>query len=296
MAEILESLNAVRKKIGYEAFIFFVMSFVTLTFGDKLGKDAPEVLRNSVPILAGGLFFVGIIIALLKLFAVFFSHRPARGLIDGLAAGIMAGVMGGYFGYGYHGGSNYIESPFFRMALCVLFATPIGGILGLFMDLFHPDRPIQLKKYLGVAILVFSSAIVVVGYGIVQFVPRLRGGITLGDVQLIFEIFLLIISGLTAFSFSWPFKKIGIRSCTLFASIVIARVYTLIIPTRDPLQKGISLYQRKFLYNSNDIHDISGNIDLAFTVVTFMVWTLVTYALFYKDHRLYRLLNLRNES
>jgi hypothetical protein len=296
MTEILESLNVVRKKIGYESFIFLVMSFVTLTFGDKLGKDAPEVLRNSVPILAGGLFFIGIIIALLKLFAVFFSNRPARGLIDGLAAGIMAGVIGGYFGFGYHGGSNSIDSPFFRMALCVLFATPIGGILGLFIDLFHPDRPIQWKKYLGIAILVFSSTIVVVGYGIIQFVPQLKDGITLGDLQLLFEIFLLIISGLTAYSFGWPFKKIRIRYCTLFASIALARVYTLIIPVRDPLQEGYRLYQRRFLYNPSDIHDISGKIDLAFTIVTLMVWTLVTYALFFKDHRFYRLLNSRNKS
>ncbi|MGD1860178.1 MAG: hypothetical protein ACFB0E_09440 [Leptolyngbyaceae cyanobacterium] len=281
MGEIINFLTAIRNKIGYEAFIFIGFSFITLTFGEQLSassKVAPE-LEVTIRVLAGILFAVGLLIAFLRIFYSFFTLRPARGMIDGLAAGLIAGLIGGYFGYGFHSGSQYPLHPFLRTLLCIPYATSIGGILGLCIDLYHPDRKISWRKYLGALVLSFAILFAVVGFGLFLFVPAFSGaGITLSNIQLIFEVGLLAITAIVAFGFSWPIKKYLTRFLFIFFSITIARIITFLVAIENPAQSVVSLGQLQYL------DTLEGGINLAISAIILMLWFIATYGCFYLDH------------
>lgn len=258
MGEITNFLTAARDKIGYEAFIFIGFSFITLTFSEQLSDKVPTPIQMTLRGLAGILFALGLLIAFLKIFYSFFTLRPARGMIDGLATGLIAGLIGGYFGYGFHSGSQYPMHPFLRTLLCVPFAIAIGGVLGLCIDLYHPDRTISWRKYLGALILSFSVLFALVGFGLFLFVPTFPGtGIMLSDIQLIFEVGLLVMTSIVAFSFSWPIKKYLARLLLVFFSIAVARIITFLVAIEDPEQSPIRLGQRQYF------EGLEGGIELA---------------------------------
>lgn len=181
MTDALGSLNNFRKKIGYEPLLFFALASATLGFAAKLRNDVGknQTLVSLLDFSAGCLFAIGLLIALLRIVSVFFSHRPARGFIDGLAAGLIAGLLGGLFGYGSHDvlffpgfePQPYVEPAYIRTAYCVLFAVPIGAVVGVLCDLVHPDRAIPWRKYLGAVILAVGVLICVTGLGVGVFSP-----------------------------------------------------------------------------------------------------------------------------
>jgi len=98
MADSLPSLSELgkyRKKIGNWPLLFFTLAITTATFTSNLKTD--EQITSLLNFTAGCLFALALLIALLKIISAFFTHRPARGLIDGLGAGLVAGIIGGFF-------------------------------------------------------------------------------------------------------------------------------------------------------------------------------------------------------
>jgi hypothetical protein len=180
MADSLPSLSELgkyRKKIGKWPLLFFTLAITTATFTSNLKTD--EEITSLLNFTAGCLFALG----LLKIISAFFTHRPARGLIDGLGAGLVAGIIGGFFGYGFHNvfelpgftPLSYVEPRYYRIGLCVLFATPVGGIMGMLCDLAHPDRAIPWRKYIGAMILAITILLCVTGYGVHFTYPLWKG-------------------------------------------------------------------------------------------------------------------------
>jgi hypothetical protein len=161
MPDVFAALKHFRRQIGYEPILFLSLAFIAVAFANQIPMtDRGATLGRLIIFVAGCLFGLGVLIALLRTVSALFTHRPARGLIDGLAAGLLAGVVGGTFGYGLHSvyrypdgfASPYVEPAAFRVALCVLFATPLGGVVGVFIDLLHPDRQVPWRSYFGVAV------------------------------------------------------------------------------------------------------------------------------------------------
>jgi len=306
MSVTLPSLNEFRKKIGNGSLLFFALATTTTTFAGRLHTEEEHTrkIREFLNFAAGCLFALGLLIALLRIVSVFFAHRPARGMIDGLAAGLIAGVVGGYFGYGFHDiyhvagylDERYFEPSYYRIALCVLFAVPVGGIMGLLCDLAHPDRAIPWRKYLGALILSIGILLCVTGMGVALYTPDMKGaGIIVSDIQLLFEIFLLAFALIVTTSFGWPFRRISARLPVLFMSIVVGRLLTLLLPGFDSqlARAGVRLYRSQFLYEqdvstSTSIFGLwtTGQTQLASTVVAFVIWVVLCYCIFYRNHRL----------
>lgn len=283
---VIEALKLIREKIGYQAFVVLVLSFIAATFAQRLNDDVPGALRASCWVIAGGMFAVGILMALLQLSMPLFKHRPARGLIDGLAAGVLSGVVGGYLGFGFHHTSEYVDPTFARVGLCILFATPVGGVLGLAFDLFQPDRPIPWRTYLGVILLSFMFLFAVVGFGLRWFIPTMRGhGITVSDLQLLFESFLVFSVGIAAIQFVWPARQVLQRLPVLIGGIILARCATFIMPYIAAPGSSCTHF-----YCSEFVGDANGRASLAATVIALMTWAICTYGVLVKGHGLNRLL------
>jgi hypothetical protein len=279
VAEIINLLTAVRDKIGYESFIFIAFSFITIAFGEQLNDQIPSELEAILRAIAGILFAVGLLIAFLRVFHSFFTLRPARGMIDGFASGLVAGFIGGYFGYGSHSIAAYDIHPLLRMLLCVPFSIAVGGVLGLCIDLYHPDRKIPWRKYIGSIILSFAVLFSLVGFGIFIFVPSFSGaGIILSDIQLIFEVALVTMSAIIAFGFGWPLKKYIYRLLFIFFSIAVARIITHTVFIDNLNQTNFRLSQKQY------VSGLEGGLDLTFSVIILMLWFIASYGLFYLDH------------
>ena len=174
MGSVISFLEALRERIGYESLVFISFSFITLIFLEQLRGNVSEQIEVILQGTAGILFSVGLLIAFLRSFHSLFTLRPAKGMIDGLASGFMAGLFGGYFGYGLHHGSQYTTHPFIRAILCVPFAIAIGGVLGLCIDLYHPDRSISWRKYASALVAAFAILFSLVGVSIFMLVPKTK--------------------------------------------------------------------------------------------------------------------------
>jgi hypothetical protein len=199
-----------------------------------------------------------------------------------LAAGILAGVVGGYFGFGYHTAPDYVEVPFIRVMLCILFATPVGGVLGLCFDLFQSDRQIPWRTFLGVILVSLVMLAVVVIYGLLYFIPTMKGhGINMSDLQLLFELFVAFSIIIVAIEFNWPIGKIIARIPLFVASVLIARIATyLIMPAMTPpTPHCFSLSCSEF------INSVNGRSNFAVSVVLLMAWSVCTYAILVIDDK-----------
>jgi hypothetical protein len=173
--------------------------------------------------------------------------------------------------------------PLLRTILCVPFAVAIGGVLGLFIDLYHPDRTISWRKYLSALILSFAMLVALVGVGLFTFVPAFPGaGITLSDIQLIFEVGLLVMISTIAFSFSWQFEKYLARLPLALFCIAVARLISFLVIIKGPSQAIIRLGQRQYLSG------IEGGVELAFSAIILMLWFIATYGFFYLNHPIAR--------
>lgn len=280
MGDLLGFFKIIQKTIGVQAIAFMVIAFACLAFKSQLGDKAPVGLSQATFVMAGLLFATGLLVAVLRLFAATFQHRPARGMIDGLAAGLFAGLLGGFFGYGYHTGPGYEnQSSYYRILLCVVFAIPIAGVLGLCVDLFHPDRKIPWRDYLGAIVLSFAILFVFVGFGVSFFSPVVEGaGITLGDFQLIFEFGVAMLLAMMAFSFRWPVKRFLARSVLLISSIALARALTFLVYVEVPGQGNVRLCSRMFP------KDLTGDVELAVSVIILMLWFIASYGAFFLNH------------
>jgi hypothetical protein len=304
-------LRKYRKQIGNWPLLFFTLAITTVTFTGNLKTD--ERITSLLNFTAGCLFALGLLIALLKVISAFFTHRPARGLIDGLGAGLVAGVIGGFFGYGFHNvmelpgfpPRHYIEPTYYRIGLCVLFAVPVGGIMGMLCDLAHPDRVIPWRKYISAMILAICILLCVTGYGVAFYVPAMQeAGIVVSDIQLLFEIFLLSFSFIVTASFDWPLRRVAARLPILLAAIVVARLFTFSLPSFDPQIAGAGgkLYQTEYIFDVDESTTagwlMSGPlapwiIEMAMTIIIFMIWVIISYFIFFKAHRLTRWLDSR---
>ena len=309
MAAILNSLRGFQGRIGWQPMLFFTLAFVALAFARGIpGDGSNSDLNRFVTFVACSLFGLALLTAVLRVTSTYFRHRPARGLIDGLAAGLIAGLVGGALGYASHTGhfmglpyeASYADDPVARrMAVCVLFTVPVAGLLGVLLDLVHPTRRIAWAKYAGAIVLAVALVVCLTGFGIYAFATDSDGpGITVSDVQLLFEVFLLTISAIMAVSFRWPLRKFLARLPLLALAVAAARVPTFVLHSSDPAQAGVPLYLRRFLreYETSLADRISGAnadwaVQLAFVVIMLMAWTVAAYVLFYKDHRLSRWLD-----
>ncbi len=288
METTLSFLNKYRKMIGSEPLLFFVLAILTLQYGQYQTSELKDIFKP----VSGVLFTFGLLIALLRVVGTFFKQRPARGMIDGLLAGLFAGILGGSFGYGYH---DYSEPALLRIILCILFAVPSGGALGVVIDLLHPDRSIPWRKYFGSLMLAISLLFIVVGMGFTLFLPKMHygNGINVFDLQLICEFYLFFMVTIVVISFEWPIKKLVRRFLLLIIAIVPARALTFFVQLNDsnPLING-RLGERQFLVDSSKegaerVFAIgSGYYVMAIAVIVFMIWTLSAYAFYYKDHPL----------
>lgn len=279
MNEILTALNALRKRLGIESIVLITLSFAILSFGGQLDSDLKKEYSELITIVAGAFFCLGLLIGLLRFVSRLFNDRPARGILDGLAAGLIAGILGGALGYGSHSGPDYDEPGYIRIGLCIMFALPIGGVVGFFIDLLHPDREIPYKRYLSAIILGVSILLSFVGIGLFLFVPTIQNdGIMLGEIQLLFEVFLVVLAIIVVIDRNWSIKKYLLRLPNIVLGILLARLYTTFSVSNSGYDYGMPLYLRQYFSAPE------GDVNLIVTVVSFVVWSVAFYGLFYFDH------------
>lgn len=275
LKEVLSFLQTQLPKIGYE-------SPVLLSFGLLLGHFAttlPERFRAAAQAAAGILVAAGVLTGLLRAFSIFFKNRPARGMIDGLAAGLIAGLVGGLFGYGWHTGPGYeAESSLLRIFYCTVFAVPVGGVLGFCFDLVHPDRRVEWRSLLGPVIISFGALFGLAGAGVVWFVPRMRGaGITVGDLQLLFEVHVFAAAMIACFYFACDGAVYVRRTIKLLVSIAVTRSITTLAPY-DSICQPLSDALTKMQFLIPDPSCKEQPEWMAIAVAAFMVWSYATYA------------------
>ena len=232
--------------------------------------------------MASMLFFTGLIVALLRVCSEYFRSIAGRSLANGLFAGMLSGVIGGVFGFGWHQ-DGYVEHQLYRTFLCIVFATPIGGLAGLSLFVLHPKVHINWRKHLGGILLARLLTFGFIGLALIYFIPTMEArGIIISDLQLIFEIYLLVLFILTAFSNRWNIRKSLGRVVLLLLSVMLARLTTFMLPI--PLShihhEGHRLYEWEYTTYHED------NTIFVFTIVTLLVWAIITYAVLIKDYRL----------
>jgi hypothetical protein len=282
--EILRFIQGQLHKIGYEAPVFIGFAVLLAQFASTLADGSP--FKGPAQAAAGVLLTIGVLVGLARAFSRFFQYRPARGMVDGLAAGLVAGLVAGFLGYGWHSGPGYgPESSAIRAMFCTAFAVPIGGLLGFCFDLVHPDREFDWRKYLTGVVLSFGTLFLVAGASVVLFAPRMKGpGISVADLQLLFEVYVLTIGMMTCFYFACPPRVYARRAAILLASAVMVRLVTHLTPYDSNCQPFAStLAQMQFLIPSPECKERPEW--LAIAVIGLMVWAFVTYAAMFRGQK-----------
>jgi len=167
--------------------------------------------------------------------------------------------------------------------------------MGALCDLLHPDRGIPWRQYFGACTLGILAVVGITGFGVYLFVPETEGpGITISDMQLIFETYLLVMIFMVGLSFRVPFRKLLNRMPIVLASVVVARAVTFLSMSPDPRQLGIHLYRHRFIFETSAtvaerasaLSAVPSSAYLALTVLLLMAWTYATYAAYHIDHPL----------
>lgn len=310
-----ESFNpmAVVKRMGAKPGLFILVGFLVTHFKDELKEADGGTLAPWLDLLAGGLFVIGILWWLVRVFEKIFSKRPARGLIDGLSAGILAGVIGGLLGYGWPDLADYPATPvegiftvdssprWVRTLLAFIFCVPIAGTLGVGLDLVHTDRKIAWRKKLGIVVLVVCLFLLLIWTGIFVYVPGVTSmGIRFSDILALFDWFLILYSSLVFVSFGWQRHKIVSRLLLILAGILTLRIVTYLIPTQDETSAfGAEVLNHPSWPNTTSywwrtywIDDTASSADLnnsalmGLTVVLLCLWSFLLYAFCHANHRL----------
>lgn len=311
------------KTIGRIPIVFVFLATMTVSFGTKYPDEAESSIREILHFAGFVLFSIGLLVAVLKLVSVAFNKRPARGMLDGLAAGLLAGLVGGAFGYGFHahyiipetangaGYWLYAEPRILRISLCVLFAVPVGGVLGAILDVVHADRDVKWRLYLGPLLLAIGLLLVGVGVGLYTFLPDMHNslsvseqieqrtfsiGIIISDIQLLFEVFVIGFASIVFTSFGWSSRKMLSRIILFIAISILARVPTFILHSPDAVeQAGVPLYKHRFIYSEvSQAQERWGSFfaessaTAAFWIIAFMLWSVAAYYAIYKDWPLVR--------
>lgn len=306
MAELLAFLKLFQERIGYEPIVFLALALVGAGFASDLGDEGAEgLLRFGIMVASASFFMLGVLIAVVRVSSALFAKRPARGLVDGMSAGIVAGVVGGLLGYGFHdvymhpaGIAWPYESPgYVRAGLCLLFAVPIGGVLGALIDLIHPDRDVEWRSYVSVLVAAVVVLLLIVWLGVTIYAPNVDGpGITLGDIQLLFEVFVVAMFVIVTVGYDWPMQKVVSRLGVFVLAVGLARLVTMMIDIQDIEGFTTPLADRRFIYieprtgvdrlqAGNEYH-IMGLV-----VVALMAWAYAAYAAAFTNNPLTRRLD-----
>jgi hypothetical protein len=224
MKDLLDLLKTVKSAIGEMAFSLMVLGLAVNEFGEKVfgnnGPHHPDLVRvaSSVP------FVAGLTIGLFRMLSPYFRTGPGRGLSDGLLAGVVAGLLGGYFGFGWHT-DGYVEGPLTRTLLCLVFATPLGGVIGMFLSAFRPDTKIVWREHFGGFACAMAFCFATYGYALTRLVPAMEGqGIKFSDIELIFEVYLCFIASVFAFQSGWRRRKWLARMILLLICVFTLRL------------------------------------------------------------------------
>lgn len=241
MDKLLDLLKEVRSKIGDRSYVAMILGVVVLTMGNELCPQSLPHCVAIVRIVAGFLFLLGLCEALGRVYVPVLIMPASKGFGDGLTCGFFAGLIGGALGYGAHTAADgWTEGPAYRVLLVVAFTLPIGGFMGACCSLVKPDAQIDWRKYAGV---LFGGMVVVFG-GLALItttaIPEVQNrGILLRDVQLVFEIFLVFIALLSAFSAKWKLSDTvaALTACVLL--IGIGRLATHFVSV-NPSEYGVN--------------------------------------------------------
>lgn len=281
MGELVKILGEIKEKIGYNSFILLAFSFMVVAFEKQLGEEVQEKYKLMLIAIGGSLFFLGLIAALLSVFVAYFSNRPARGLLDGLAAASLSGLVGGYFGFGYGVGSPYVEPQYVRIGMCFLFAVPVGGFLGLCLDLVRADRPVEWRKYLSVfimsSVLLFGSC----ALGIAYFAPVVDGaGMIYADLLLIFVLYVFFMILIESIQSGWGLARF-IRS--MFAFIICTAI-VYIFSWLVTIEIGHNYWfecERLICmeFQADPENRLVGQENFILSLLGLMSWTIVTFVL-----------------
>jgi hypothetical protein len=283
MNEILTTLNGLRKQLGNVSIVFLTLSFLVLCFQQKL-VGTEWVSRFTL--LAIAFFSLGLLIGLVKFTSKFFNERPARGILDGLAAGLIAGILGGALGFGYH---DEPDSHAYRIGLCVMFALPVGAVIGCIIDFLHPDIIFDYKRYVSAIILAVTMLLLSIGVDLFLYVPtEMKGdGITLGEIQLIFEILLIFLTIIVTNERNWSMTKYFSHFPNIVLGIFLTRIYTTLSIFNSDCYNG-PLYLRQYYLAFEECRPPDQYFALVSSIIFFIVWSIILYALFYYDHPLNR--------
>ena len=282
MTDLIAAIKSLHGKIGATAETLFAFA-VAIEAGVTVGKDQIPYVTEMAQ--CGWLIFgLAVVVGMIKAFGPLFAGRPARGVIEGLGLGLLAGVIGGALGYGWHAEMDDVR--LLRIELCMAFAMPVGSVLGLCFDLIHPDKPRDWRASIGYVGLGLGIAIFAVCVGEASLVPGMDGvGIVVGEIQLLFEVYLLLAAALAAFSFGWERRRFVRQYALLIALVAVARAAVSWVPAsnicQNPASTRLSQWQ---IYPDAGMPETcpAGDGTFAATVLVLMLWTVVAYTIFYK--------------
>lgn len=280
MEHLVRLWEWVRDKVGWVASLFIALALLLLGSAHLVSEST---LKPAISGFGAILLIIGILLGLLNAFSAYFQTRPARGLVDGALAGLIAGTVGGLLGYGSHVGPSYVDAGFVRVGICIAFSVPLGSVAGLVCDLVHPDRDIDWRRYFAAITLAVAVLLVASVGATVMLVPVMKGaGISIFDLQLVFEVFLLTSAALASFSFAWSLKRFLSQGIFILISIAVARSVTSFVTYSGRCQAGEPIGQVQF--NVDPGCDEGGPL-FAMTVLAFLIWTVFSYAAFFRARR-----------
>lgn len=218
MFEFGKALSDLVEKVGWQSVALILVGGGAMALSGSLPDTSFSLTKNFfLPGLALFCFSTGSLLVLVKILGGTLVARPGQGLIEGAAAGALASIVGGFLGFGFRpffdDGFVTLEYPprYIRILTLLVPAVPLAAVVGLLLDLLHPN--IKSLKRLGAGhFALFSVMLLFLSIAVIHLNPVYfeEAGATYGDVQLVVVF---------VFYFMYIFYLIDFRPKPIFASL-----------------------------------------------------------------------------
>ena len=245
------SFDELVKAFGKRAAVQLLLAGVVTIFRDKLCSGDVDCARILFA-LTGVLLAAGVTDALLTIYVPHLRVVALRGLFDGLLAGIIAGIVGGLLGFGRHPmtPTDYQDPQLYRVFRVLVYTVPTAALLGLCLGLLRPETPVNWRRDLSPAISILLATFLVIPWVLATQIAKRDAngqGIEVGDIQIVFECFLVVYTALYAFAVKWTVRQIRRATVIVAAAIALAEAGTRLARWRGDESSDGSVYHLEFI-------------------------------------------------
>jgi hypothetical protein len=271
------SFGELSRAFGRRAATQLFLAGVLIIFRDRLCKAGDIHCAGLMFALASLLLAAGVIDALLTIYLPNLRVVAVRGIFDGLLAGIIAGIFAGFLGFGRHPmtANDYRDPQLYRVFRIFVFTVPTAALLGACLGFLRPETPVNWRRDLSPAVSLLLGTFLVIPWVLAIEITKqdAKGhGIEVGDIQIIFECFLIVYTGLYAFAVKWTAKQICQATAALVAAMAFAEAGTRLARWPGNESSDGSVYHLRFFDPDGVKYFIvTGVIGLCMTAIIFAV-------------------------